>query len=111
MSNFDKMLDRKIERQQNDSAQTDNAYFRSEVMRIAREMLDTTHGLTLTQKDRYAEYLISLAYTHDPSPSTQEQESQQGEVCSECEGFGEVGGYNSVLYECTKCNGTGREDS
>ena len=69
MSDFDRMLDRQIEYQQEDEVQMDSEYFRSEVMRIAREMLDTTHGLTSAQKDRYAEYLISLAYTHDsPAP-------------------------------------------
>ena len=63
MKGFDKMLDHEIERQQETREMTDQEYFRSEVMRIAREMLDTTHGLTRAQKDRYAEYLISLAYT------------------------------------------------
>ncbi len=63
MKDFDRMLDHQIEQQQESHKMTDHEYFRSEVMRIGREMLDTTHGLTRAQKDRYAEYLISLAYT------------------------------------------------
>lgn len=39
----------------------DELYRWSEVLRIANEMRDITHGLTTRQKDGYAEYLKWLA--------------------------------------------------
>lgn len=64
-------------------SQKDQDYFRTEVMRIAREMLGTTHGLTRNQKDRYAEYLISLAYTHKPDEAKKPK-------CRTCKDVGHV---------------------
>jgi len=71
-----------------DISQNDQEYFRSEVMRIGREMLDTTHGLTRNQKDQYAEYLISLAYTDKPDAAE--------DRCDTCKGVGHVN-YESCL--------------
>lgn len=39
-------------------------YILNEVNRIADEMLDTTHGITYTQKERYALYLKSITERH-----------------------------------------------
>ena len=44
------------------------------------------------------------------SPTPQERESQQGDPCKNCRGIGRVHrGLRDI--DCTKCNGTGREES